>query len=328
MMRNPIGLFLISGMVLGLSLGIPGGQAGDAQPAGLEVIVCNPLLGQINSDNTWEAAKAAGVKGLELAVGSDLVCSSVFVNGQTPYRLDTPENAEKIRADAQAQGLVTPVICAGIQLQAAEKPAAPEWALKLIANAPHAGANLIYFPLSFGRSATPDNVQANTDLAIAVLKELTAHGKQHGVAVCIENLQRYWNRPDYLRPVLKAFTPDEVNLCLDPINLYWYGFPRSQVYEFVTEYIPRVRHFHVKNVAHPEDKREVQREPGWEYGKNSVPAAEGDLDFKRILTELHKAGYRGYVSIEDDSLGHYPKDKRVDILRQDVAYLRGIIAGL
>ncbi|HQI77554.1 MAG TPA: TIM barrel protein, partial [Candidatus Latescibacteria bacterium] len=161
-----------------------------------------------------------------------------------------------------------------------------------------------------------------------VLKELTAHGKQHGVAVCIENLQRYWNRPDYLRPVLKAFTPDEVNLCLDPINLYWYGFPRSQVYEFVTEYIPRVRHFHVKNVAHPEDKREVQREPGWEYGKNSVPAAEGDLDFKRILTELHKAGYRGYVSIEDDSLGHYPKDKRVDILRQDVAYLRGIIAGL
>ncbi|MFB3787779.1 MAG: sugar phosphate isomerase/epimerase family protein [bacterium] len=328
MIRNPIVVWLVSGVVLGLGLMVYTGQAVEVQPGGMEVIVCNPLLGQVNSENSWEAAKAIGVKGFELNAGSDLVCSSVFVNGKTPYRLDTPENAAKILTDAQAQGLVTPVICAGIQLQLGEKPAAPAWARKLIENAPRAGVDLIYFPLSFGRSASPDNVQPNVDHAIAVLKELTAHGKQHGVAVCIENLQHYWNRPDYLRPVLKAFAPDEFNLCLDPINLYWYGYPRAQVYEYVTEYIPRARHFHVKNVAHPEDQREVQREPGWEYGKNSVPAAEGDLDFKRILAELHKAGYKGYVSIEDDSLGHFPKEKRPDVLRQDVEYLRGIIAGL
>lgn len=326
MIRNTMGVLVLASMVLGL--GIPAGHSEESRPAGMDVIVCNPLLGQVNAENTWEAAKAIGVKGIELAVDSDLICSRVFVEGQTPYRLDTPENTRQLREAAQAQGLVTPVICAGIQLQLGGKPAAPDWALKLIENAPHAGATLIYFPLSFGKSASPDHVQANVEHAIAVLKELTAHGRKHGVDVCIENLQHYWNRPDYLRPVLQAFAPEEFNLCLDPINFYWYGFPRSRVYELVTEYIPRARHFHAKNVAHPEDRREVQREPGWEYGKHSVPVAEGDLDFKRILTELHQAGYRGYVSIEDDSLGHYPKEKRAGILRQDVEYLRGIIAGL
>ncbi len=304
------------------------GFASETSSRGMEVIVCNPLLGSVDSENTWEAAKSVGVKGLELSVGSDLICSRVYVDGKTPYRLDTPENAKKIRQDARANGLITPVICAGIRLDLSAKPSAPDWAMTLIENAPHVGAKWVYFPLGISKPKESISDEAIVRHAITVLKELVAQGKKHGVAIGIENLQHYWNRPDYLRPVLEAFSPDEFNICLDPTNLYWYGFPRSQVYEFVKEYIPRTKHFHAKNVAHPKEKIEVMRPRGWEYGKNSVPVAEGDLDFKAILTQLHQAGYRGYVSIEDDSLGHFPKENRAEILRQDVKHLRGIIAGL
>lgn len=300
-------------------------SAADTPQRGMEVIVCNPLLQSINEENTWEAAKAIGIKGLELSVGSDLGCPQLFVEGKTPYTMDTPDHAKQIRNDAQKNGLMTPVVCSGIGIDPSKKASAPEWALKLIENAPDADVKLIYFPLRVAKSDGEIDDNAVIQHAIAVLKELVAQGQKHGVEIAIENLQHFWNRPDYLRPVLKTFTPDEFGLCLDPINLYWYGFPRTQVYEFVTEYIPRTKHFHAKNVAHPKDKQEVMRPRGWEYGENSVPVAEGDIDFKAILTQLYKAGYRGYVSIEDDSLDHYPQEKRVDILRQDVQYLRSIV---
>ena len=82
----------------------------------VQLITCNPLLGQLEMDSTWEAAKAIGIKGIEFTVSSDLTCSTLMVGKETPYRMDTPENAEKIKKDAAAQGLVTPVICAGIPL--------------------------------------------------------------------------------------------------------------------------------------------------------------------------------------------------------------------
>jgi sugar phosphate isomerase/epimerase len=295
-----------------------------------EVILCNPLLHQLDMESTWAAAKAVGVRGIEITVDPDLSCSRLFVGSETPYRLDTPENARKIRQDAQAQGLTTPVLCAPIQLEPSkEKSAAPAWAKKLIEIAPHAGATLIYFPVvtdNFTKPTIQDDVFV--EAAIAMLKELVAHGRKHGVTITIENLSVYWNRPEITRQVLKVFKPDEFGLCLDPTNMYWFGHPRTQIYEIVRELVPRARHFHAKNVAHPEEKREAVRPPGWEYGKNSVPVAEGDLDFGKILIMLREAGYNGCVSIEDDSLGHYPKEQRVEILRQDVQYLRNIIEHL
>ena len=295
-----------------------------------EVILCNPLLRQLEMESTWAAAKAVGVKGIEIAVGSDLSCSRLFVGKNTPYRLDTPENAKKIRHDASEHGLEIPVLCASIRSHLSkEQSGAPAWAKRLIELAPDVGAKVIYFPITtdnFTKPTIEDEIFVQR--AIAMLKELVAHGEKHGVSIAIENLSVYWNRPEITRQVLNAFKPDQFNLCLDPTNLYWYGHPRTKIYEIVREFIPRTKHFHAKNVAHPPDKREVVRPPGWEYGKNSVPVAEGDLDFEEILTMLHEAGYQGCISIEDDSLGHYTKEQRVEVLRQDVQYLRGIIKRL
>ncbi|MBN2327123.1 MAG: sugar phosphate isomerase/epimerase [Candidatus Omnitrophica bacterium] len=304
------------------------GQAADSP--GWNVMVCNPLLRQLEMESTWEAANAVGVDAIELGVNSDLLCSSLYVGKERPYRLDTPDNAMKLRRAAQKNGLQTPVICAPIGLDPSlEHSSAPAWTKTLIQNAHYVGAKLIYFPIVAGNFSTPEyEDDLFVQRSIALLKELSAFGKEHDVIVAIENLSVYWNRPEILRSVMGAFQADDLNLCLDPINFYWYGHPRAKVYEIVREFIPRARHFHVKNVAHPEEMREAVRTPGWEYGKNSVPAADGDLDFKEILTWLHESGYQGAVSIEDDSLGHYPVEKRADILRMDVSYLRRIISEL
>ncbi len=294
-----------------------------------EVIVCNPLLQGLEMESTWAAAQAAGVKGIEINVYSDLSCSSLVVGKDRPFRMDTPENAKKMSAEAKAHGLLTPVICAPVQLDTiSENATAPDWAKTLLQNAPYAGAKLVYFPIVTGptKSDLEDNVFI--ERTTALLKNLSSCSKESGVAVAFENLSIYWNRPEIARPVLNAFQSGQVGLCLDPINFYWFGHPRSKVYEIVKEFIPRALHFHVKNVRHPEDQREAHRMPGWDYGKNSVPAAEGDLDFKKILGWLHESGYQGYISIEDDSLGHYPVEKRLEILRQDVEYLRAIIRDL
>jgi len=323
---------LFSVLILFGALWVSGAMASaeEGKSGEWEVIMCNPLLHQLEMQSTWAAAKAVGVKGLEISVDFNLNCNNLFVGGETPYRLDTPENAKKILKDAESQGLITPVICAPIRLDLSEgNPSAPEWAKTLIENAPLIGAKLIYFPIGISKTDTPKFTdQLLSQRAVSLLKGLVDCGKKHGVAITIENLNVYWNRPEITRPVLAAFQPDELNLCLDPINLYWYGYPRAKVYDIVREYIPRAKHFHVKNVAHPPEQREAVRTPGWQYGEHSVPVADGDLDFKSMLAQLYKSGYKGCVSIEDDSLGHLPKEQRLKVLQQDVLYLREIIKNL
>ncbi len=319
---------LFSAAILSVLLIAPNSFSADQQSdsSPMEVIVCNPLLQQLGMNSTWEAAKAVGVKAMEISVKSeDLSCASFFVGQEKPYRLDTIENAKKLRKDAQANGIRIPVLCSRIQLDA-QTTTAPELSKKLIEIAPHVGAGLIYFPIvtdSYTKTTINDDLFVKN--SIAILKDLVKHGEKYNVDITIENLSVYWNRPEVTRRVLKAFTPEQFNLCLDPTNMYWYGHPRSKIYDIVNEFIPRTKHFHAKNVAHPSDKIDAVRPVGWEYGKNSVPVADGDIDFKTIIHQLHKSGYRGFISIEDDSLGHYPKAKKVDILRQDVKYLNGII---
>lgn len=321
-------------LILALCLGVCSGGGWASQEEGgigrLEVLLCNPLLEQLEMTSTWEAAKAVGVKAIEVHVEPDLTCSKMFVGTSTPYKLDSPENASKLRMDGLENGIAIPVIVAPIQLDpgAALESGAPDWALQLIDMAPYVGAEVIYFPIvtdNFTKVTYDD--EKFIEGAVFVLNDLVARGERRGVTVALENLSVYWNRPEILRKVLAEFGEDELGLCLDPINFYWYGHPISKVHEIAAEFIPRAAHFHVKNVAHPADKKEVQREPGWQYGENSVPAADGDVDFEKLIGLLINSDYNGYISIEDDSLEHFPVAERVQILKRDVEYVQRITQG-
>src|SRR5262249_32750165 len=146
-----------------------------------------------------------------------------------------------------------------------------------------------------------------------------------GVQIVIENLGRYWNRPEILEPVLRESTPERVGLLLDITNMYWYGFPLDRIYELTRQFAPFVRYMHIKNIRYPADQRNKQRPPGWEYGKYAEPVRTGDIDFARILDIVAKTGYVGDLTIEDDSLPHFDANGKKKVLADDVDYLRDLI---
>src|SRR5665647_878850 len=108
-------------------------------------------------------------------------------------------------------------------------------------------------------------------------------------------------------------------------NFYWWGHPVNDLYPIYEKFAPRVVHTHCKSIRYPEDKKNLRREIGWEYGKYNCPIYEGDIDFKRIVKILRKAGYRGDLCVEDESLGKYPENERADIMRKEIAMLKGLV---
>ena len=97
------------------------------------------------------------------------------------------------------------------------------------------------------------------------------------------------------------------------------------IYELANHFAPYVRYVHVKNVRYPEDQREVRRPEGWEYIKYAEPVKSGDLDFGKIIAFYYEAGYRGVLTLEDDSLGKFKMPELLEVHEQDVEFLGQII---
>lgn len=294
-----------------------------------EVILCNSVVKDLGMSNTWEAAKAAGVNGIEVHVNPDLSCPNV-TGGIRPYSFEDRDEASRLGTDAANAGIMIPILVAPIQMnpQEIEEKGAPEWALTLIRNARFAGVQLIYFPVvteNFTKTTIPD--EKFIELSVFLLNDLVREGSKNEIAVAFENLSVYWNRPEILRKVLAEFDEGELGICLDPVNFYWYGYPRNQVYDLVREFNQRAWHFHAKNLEYPPREREKQREPGWKYSESTVPVHKGDLDFEQLIGFMLDGGFNGYISIEDDSLGKLDPSNRLDSLKQQIEYLQKIASG-
>ena len=98
--------------------------------------------------------------------------------------------------------------------------------------------------------------------------------------------------------------------------LYWYGHPLGRLYEIFERFASRVFHTHCKSVRFPQDKKNVQRPMGWEYGKYAFAIYEGDIDFARVAAILRKAGYSGDPCLENESLGKCPDKRHAEILKK------------
>jgi sugar phosphate isomerase/epimerase len=162
--------------------------------------------------------------------------------------------------------------------------------------------------------------------AIDMGKKLVRVAQDADVRYGVENHGTTTNRPDFLRKLFEGVGSPKFGLTLDTANLYWYGHPLSKLYQIFEEFAPNACHTHCKSIGYPEDQREKQRPMGWEYGKYCCPVYEGDVDFKRVAAILRKAGYKGDLCVENESLGRFPKEQRGEILKREVRTLREIAA--
>jgi len=272
--------------------------------------------------DVWAAMDAIGISRVEVKVQNDLSCPGLFENGKTPYRLDTTQACQQLRKKlAEKKKSIAAFCCVATLEKGKSDEDSVAWIEKIAEAARDLGRPVIMIPIVGGGFSDEEFVERAT----AFVKKLVPIAERYDVQITLENLGHYWNRREILEPVLKAVPTDRFGLALDITNMYWFGHPLSKLYDLATTFAPYVRYVHVKNVKYPEEKREVQRPEGWQYGKYTAPVREGDVDFRRIIAILRKAGYRGDLTLEDDSLGKFDAAGRKKVLRDDVKLLREII---
>ena len=161
--------------------------------------------------------------------------------------------------------------------------------------------------------------------AIDACKRLCAIAEGTPIRFGVENHGKITNNPQFLEKLFDGVGSPKLGLTLDCANFYWWGHPVNDLYPIYEKFAPRVVHTHCKSIRYPADKKNVRREIGWEYGKYNCPIYEGDLDFKRIVKILRQAGYRGDLCIENESLGKYPANEQANVLRKEIAMLKGLV---
>ncbi|NQT83230.1 sugar phosphate isomerase/epimerase [bacterium] len=313
--------FLVA--VCGLALSLTGGVKIEASQNWDVGCRDGGYLRGMGLSDVWAAMDAIGISRVEVRVSGDLSCPGLFEGGGTPYRIDTPQARRKLRKKLAERKKSIAAFCAVVRL---EKGRSDEASLEWVENIAKAAVDLdrpiIMLPVVGGGFSDEEFVKR----AIGLVKKLVPIAERYGVQITLENLGHYWNRKEILEPVLKAVPTDRVGLALDITNMYWFGHPLSNMYDLAATFAPYVRYIHVKNVKYPEDKREVRRTEGWQYGKYAAPVKEGDIDFRKIIALLSKAGYSGDLTLEDDSLGKFDAAGQKRVLRENVQLLRDIIA--
>lgn len=135
------------------------------------------------------------------------------------------------------------------------------------------------------------------------IKAIIAETSDTPVDMGIENHGYQGNDPNFLHGVFDGVGSDRIGMTLDTGNFYWRGHPLEKTYKVIEEFAPLAKHTHVKNINYPEDKRNSEREMGWEYGTYVSPIPEGDVDHAKVVGFLRAAGYDRDLCCEDESLG-------------------------
>jgi len=291
-----------------------------------DVGIRDSYLKGLGARDIWSAADMIGVSQIEVQVDAKMQCPQVFEDSGAPYGVGTADMREQIRKKLAEK---KKSICAFCCPYGYGKGSSDEEAVKWLSNVAEAASDLgvpvIMVPLPGAPGMKDEEYIERTK---KLLGSLVPIAEKTGVAFAMENLQRYNNRPEIFEPILKSLPPNRVGIAHDATNMYWYGYPTERIYALAEMVAPHVRYVHAKNERYPDDKKNVQREPGWEYVKHATSVRDGDIDFRRLLGIYAKAGFRGVVTIEDDSLGKHDAEGKKKVLTDDVVFLREIISGL
>jgi sugar phosphate isomerase/epimerase len=198
------------------------------------------------------------------------------------------------------------------------------WVIDVIEAAESLGISAIRIDAATaGEKEEPFEIRV--DRFVECMKQALEATKGCSVQLGIENHGVQGNDPDFLHQVIGRVGDDRLGVNMDTGNFYWYGFPVDRVYEILRSVAPVTKYTHVKNISYPEEARSKQREVGWDYAEYVCPIYDGDIDHGRVVEILKGAGFDGPLTIEDESLHKFDEQGKKDVLKRDVAYLRGLL---
>ncbi len=286
-----------------------------------DVGIRDVYLRGLKQPDVWKAAKTIGVTRLEVVVDENLTCPGLFEGDAKPYRIDTPANRKKLMQALADHGASISCFCAVIRGKDAPSQKHVDWITRVTEAAGEMEVPVIMMPLGYGDKTD----EAYVAKSVAFFKKLVPVARRTGVVLTYENLGRYLNRREIALPILEGLPRDCCGIANDITNMYWYGHPIDTIYELAKAVAPYVRYVHVKSIKYPAAKKNTQRKPGWEYGKYAEPVRTGDIDFHRIIAIYAAAGFKGDLTIEDDSLRKFDAAGKTKVLIDDVKLLREVI---
>jgi sugar phosphate isomerase/epimerase len=153
-------------------------------------------------------------------------------------------------------------------------------------------------------------VAENLEVFARVWPPIVRYARDRGIRIAIENCPMLFSEdewpggknlatsPDLWSRLWEILPDDHFGLNLDPSHLVWQMIDPERV---VREFAPRIFHVHAKDLM-------IDREGLYRHGILSqgmgwqVPRLPGlgDMDWKRFLSALHRAGYQGVVSVEHE----------------------------
>lgn len=278
------------------------------------------MLKHTGKPDVWSAAQSVGAEGLEINFRDDLSFPDLF-HPEKKYTGATPAGVEQLKADTQAAGRRITALCMSNHFD--ERPDMEvEWCTKAAQIAQALGVKAVRIDIIPRKIRNRDEL---LDFSVATLKRVIAATESTGVCFGLENHSNTTNDPTFLQPLFDRVDSKRLGLTLDAGNFYWFGHPLSKIYAICEQFADRVFHTHCKSIKYPEELREQQRKMGLDYGKNCCPIYAGDVDYRRVISILRKAGYANDLCIEDESLSKFPQAERGDVLAKEIQHLKALL---
>ncbi len=268
-----------------------------------------------------EGLRDLGVPAMEVQINRDY--QVMGLNGGT-VNLSEAASLKQYKEDLKKNGIKATSFLLGNNFGVPELEREIQWVIGTIRIAAELGMNNVRID-AIMKGEREQSLEARQQHFADCMKRVLKETEKTGIRCGIENHGFQGNDPNFLMGLMDRVGSPRLGLTMDMGNFYWAGHPIEKVYEILEWAAPRSVHTHIKNINYPADKRNIQREMGWEYGKYVSPLAEGDIDLGRVIRMLKKAGYQEDLCIEDESIGKFEMAQRKDVLRKDVGHIQGCL---
>jgi len=142
---------------------------------------------------------------------------------------------------------------------------------------------------------------------VEAIRAVASHCQANGQYFLMETGQE---TPTTMARMLRDVALDNLAVGLDTANLILYG--KANPVDAVDILGPHIRSVHAKDGRWPTNPSELGQE---------VLIGQGLVDFKQVLTKLHKIGYSGAITIERETSG----PQQIEDVRQEKIYLEKIV---